>query len=158
MYSLPILQEFDAFLEEQDKGSERLVLEGVDISRVELTRRPYNRLTLVECELGGLDFSGVKLVGLRLVRCTFEMPAMFKRSDLRYANFEGMEFLKGSNFDCSNMQRVILKDVSFNGASLRHADLCHADLRGADVRGADLTGVELKNAKTEGMLSDGAIW
>lgn len=69
-------------------------------------------------------------------------------SDLRYANFEGMDLQKKdfSNVDLSyaNFKNSILRGACFRGAKLRGVDF-----RDADLSTADLSDTNMKNAKVE---------
>lgn len=89
----------------------RLVVEGGDLSGVDLRR----------ARLGGASLAGAQLRGLDL------RHAVLAKADLRRAD------LCDARLDEADLSGADLRDADLRGASLLEADLSGADLRGADL-------------------------
>ena len=91
-----------------------LVIEGGDLSGVDLRR----------ARLGGVTMAGAQLRGRDL------RHAVLAKADLRQVD------LSDAQLDDADLSGADLRGATLRGASLLEADLSGADLRGADLAGA----------------------
>lgn len=152
-----------------------LDLSECDAERVNLRASRLETLTLVGCNLRGLeavdvilegcDLSGSDLSESRLLRVEFRecrlSGADLSRSVLRDVRFTGCKFDQ-ANFRMSEGERVWLLDSNMRqadlyGLRLRASRLLRCDLSESEFSQADLKGTQLQGSQLDGARGVGAL-
>jgi uncharacterized protein YjbI with pentapeptide repeats len=119
-------------------------LQGVDLSRCDLTGIELSKADLEEANLAEANLERATLLGARLV------AANLRDANLPHANLEE------SDISYANLFRAKLQDANLKAADLRSAHLHRADLRGAVLREANLEEADLGYANLEGATLESA--
>ena len=150
------------WIESNGQRGERLVLQGVDLSKADLRGADLRGADLYGADLYGADLYGADLIGADLSGSNLS-KANLNGADLRGADLYGADLygadLYGADLSKANLNGSDLRGADLRGADLRGADLSKAnlngsDLRGADLRGADLIGADLIGADLRGASFD----
>lgn len=116
----PLLKAHRQWLESDGSEGERLILQGVNLSELNLRGAKLERASIRGCDFYQSDLAHANLRGAVLHRC-----------DFRKAN------LRGARLNCASLRNI----------SLSFTDLSQTDLRGADLFGTDLRGACLQSAQ-----------
>jgi hypothetical protein len=137
---------------ERDGGSDgtTLHLEGVDLSKLDLTKGNYARISFV-----GAKFSDAILAGTQFDRADLT-DSDLDRADLRRATFNDRAKLIRASLRRASLFHAVLRGADLSGAVLTEANLWHSDLTEADFTGAKLDGSFLLEADLRGAIFRGA--
>lgn len=149
----------------------RLSLDGVYLSRADLTEALLARVYLARANLRGGRLVGANLNGATLRYATLITAQMgctlLRDADLRDAEMAGASLLCadvcGTNFTGANLVKAVLRKADATGAIFADANLLGSHLEdtvltGADMRNANLLWADLSGATLDGAYLAGALY
>ena len=135
---------------DEDSDGTALHLEGVDLSKLDLTKGNYARISFV-----GAKFSDATLADTQFDRADLT-DSDLDGADLRQATFSGRAKLINASLRHARLFHAVLRGADLSGAVLTGANLWHCDLREADFTGAKLDSSFLLEADFKGAHFQGA--
>jgi uncharacterized protein YjbI with pentapeptide repeats len=136
------------------QAASRLLFEDVQLRRVHLSDTRIKRVRMVDTTIDSSDLSGAVWEAAHLRRIAFSacrlLGLQLVESELQDILFRGCN-LTGALFTSSfskniRFERCVLREASFESASLEEAHFMDCDLTGADLRGANLKGADLRTS------------
>ncbi|HJZ49999.1 MAG TPA: pentapeptide repeat-containing protein [Roseiflexaceae bacterium] len=120
-------------------------LDGCDLAGAEWEKAHLRRVEFSGSRLVGLRLSDSSLEDVAIVKCNAELARFWSSS------FKGVRFdhcvLREASFEGSDLSRVV-----FRGCDLGKADLRNTRLKGADLRGSTITGVQVGIKDLQGAI------
>ncbi len=138
---------------------------GSDLPLCELRQVADNSLGQEAIDLRHIELTGAQLPGVDLSSSNMQRErvlhgnlkgALFVRSDLREANFDGTD-LRGAIMVAARMSGASFSNVKLQGAFMPDAVMQNVMLGGADLRGANLNDSSIQGSSLDGSDLKGAI-